>query len=158
LIEEITKLRGKGLTFRKIAEELDTTIGKIQYQWRKYNSQKDKPEEENVQLSVNLQKPEMLTILQKANWSRKRLIPVSFLSKWFTGGEYLFPYWNLIDSRRESFYTTADLTQYPKAVRMFDVTSLPAANRSALHTGNRFGKREGSFSRKTISAQPFLYA
>lgn len=130
MIEEIIKLRGKGLTFRKIAEELDTTIGKVQYQWRKYNSQKEKPHEE-VQLSVNIQKPEMLTILEKANWSRKNLVSVSFLSKWFTGGEQLFPYWYLIDSRRETLYLSKDYNQYPKAVRLFDVTYLPAADRSA---------------------------
>lgn len=131
MIEEIIKLRGKGLTFRKIAEELDTTIGKVQYQWRKYSSQKKKPDEEEVQLSVNIQKHELLTILQKANWNQKKIIPVSFLSKWFTGGEQLFPYWLLIDSRREPLYITKDLDQYPKAVRLYDVTYFPATGRSA---------------------------
>lgn len=37
MIEEIVKLRRKGLSFRKIAKELDSTVGKVQYQWKKYS-------------------------------------------------------------------------------------------------------------------------
>lgn len=36
MIEEIIKLRGNGLSFRKIASELNTTIGKVQYRWNKW--------------------------------------------------------------------------------------------------------------------------
>jgi len=36
LLEQILELRRKGLSFRKIAKELGTTVGKVQYQWTKY--------------------------------------------------------------------------------------------------------------------------
>ncbi|MCM3725121.1 DUF4912 domain-containing protein [Neobacillus cucumis] len=36
MIEEIIKLRGDGLSFRKIASELNTTVGKVQYRWNKW--------------------------------------------------------------------------------------------------------------------------
>jgi uncharacterized protein len=35
MIEEIIALKRKGLSFRKIAQELNTTVGKVQYQWVK---------------------------------------------------------------------------------------------------------------------------
>ncbi|MBB6444925.1 DUF4912 domain-containing protein [Bacillus benzoevorans] len=131
MIEEIKKLRRKGLTFKKIAEELDTTVGKVQYQWRKYNhTQKEKPSEE-PQPIVKIHQPELLRILQEANWNRKRLVPASFLSKWFTGGEQLFPYWTLVDVRRTPLYITKQLKQNAKVVRLYDVTYLPHGERSA---------------------------
>lgn len=40
MIEEIVKLRRKGLSFRKIAVELNSTVGKVQYQWKKYMKMK----------------------------------------------------------------------------------------------------------------------
>ncbi|MEH7414129.1 DUF4912 domain-containing protein [Neobacillus drentensis] len=36
MIQEIIKLRGDGLSFRKIASELNTTVGKVQYRWNKW--------------------------------------------------------------------------------------------------------------------------
>lgn len=36
MIEEIIKLREDGLSFRKIASQLNTTVGKVQYRWNKY--------------------------------------------------------------------------------------------------------------------------
>ena len=36
MIEEIIKLRGDGLSFRRIASELNTTVGRVQYRWNKW--------------------------------------------------------------------------------------------------------------------------
>lgn len=36
MIEEIIKLREDGLSFRKIASQLNTTVGRVQYRWNKY--------------------------------------------------------------------------------------------------------------------------
>lgn len=36
MIEEIIRLRTDGLSFRKIATELNTTVGKVQYRWHKW--------------------------------------------------------------------------------------------------------------------------
>jgi uncharacterized protein len=38
MIEEIIKLREDGLSFRKIASHLNTTVGKVQYRWNKYTN------------------------------------------------------------------------------------------------------------------------
>ena len=36
MIDEIIKLREDGLSFRKIASELNTTVGRVQYRWNKW--------------------------------------------------------------------------------------------------------------------------
>ncbi|WP_113927549.1 DUF4912 domain-containing protein [Bacillus sp. P14.5] len=36
MLEQIIEYRNQGLSFRKIAKEMDTTVGKVQYQWVKY--------------------------------------------------------------------------------------------------------------------------
>lgn len=39
MIEEIIFLKNKGLSFRRIANEMNSTVGKVQYQWTKWMSQ-----------------------------------------------------------------------------------------------------------------------
>jgi uncharacterized protein len=58
MIEEIIKLREDGLSFRKIASHLNTTVGRVQYRWSKYiNNLENHIEvvsvEENTQREVN---------------------------------------------------------------------------------------------------------
>ncbi|WHZ01745.1 DUF4912 domain-containing protein [Neobacillus sp. YX16] len=58
MIEEIIKLREDGLSFRKIASHLNTTIGRVQYRWSKYiNNLENNIEvvsvEENTQREVS---------------------------------------------------------------------------------------------------------
>ncbi|PLS15232.1 hypothetical protein CVD28_23170 [Bacillus sp. M6-12] len=62
MIDKIMLLRNEGLSFRKIAERLDTTVGKVQYQWTKYQK-----EEESVR--VNKRKSKPITV-------KKDLIPM----------------------------------------------------------------------------------
>ena len=50
MIEEIIKLRGDGLSFRKIASQLNTTVGRVQYRWNKYvNTQGNQIEDLSVE-------------------------------------------------------------------------------------------------------------
>lgn len=127
MIEEILTLRRKGLSFRKIAEELNTTIGKVQYQWRKYKKEQEQADTENNKQNTDIEKPELLPILEQAIWGRKKYVHVSCLSRWITGGEHLFPYWSLIDVRRKPVYLLQDYKQYPRAIRLLDVTYYPVA-------------------------------
>jgi uncharacterized protein len=49
MIDEIIKLREDGLSFRKIASELNTTVGRVQYRWNKWvNKQESSEAEENT--------------------------------------------------------------------------------------------------------------
>jgi len=45
LLEQIVNLRKEGLSFRKIAKELDMSLGKVQYQWGKYLKEAEKAEQ-----------------------------------------------------------------------------------------------------------------
>jgi uncharacterized protein len=47
MIDEIIKLREDGLSFRKIASELNTTVGKVQYRWNKWVNNQDNDQEQD---------------------------------------------------------------------------------------------------------------
>ncbi|MFC0558095.1 DUF4912 domain-containing protein [Halalkalibacter alkalisediminis] len=53
MIEQILALREEGYSFRKIAKELGTTVGKVQYRYQKYLQQQENPntveEDEQIQ-------------------------------------------------------------------------------------------------------------
>lgn len=51
VIEKIVELRLKGLTFRKIANELNTSLGKVHYQWVKYQNNHPDILQQNKMLS-----------------------------------------------------------------------------------------------------------
>ncbi|OIK16561.1 hypothetical protein BIV60_03555 [Bacillus sp. MUM 116] len=53
MIEEIIKLREEGLSFRKIASELDTTVGKVQYRWNKWISSNEKNSIDDADIQDN---------------------------------------------------------------------------------------------------------
>ncbi|WP_170007669.1 hypothetical protein [Bacillus fonticola] len=42
MIEQIVKLRNQGYSFRRIANDLHSTLGKVHYQWSKYQEQQAK--------------------------------------------------------------------------------------------------------------------
>ncbi|WP_227934977.1 DUF4912 domain-containing protein [Alkalihalobacillus deserti] len=44
MIEQILALREKGYSFRKVASELDTTVGKVQYRYQKHLQQQENPD------------------------------------------------------------------------------------------------------------------
>jgi uncharacterized protein len=47
MIDEIIKLREDGLSFRKIASELNTTVGRVQYRWNKWVNKQENNEAED---------------------------------------------------------------------------------------------------------------
>ncbi|MDF2791708.1 MAG: hypothetical protein K0S80_4810, partial [Neobacillus sp.] len=53
MIEEIIKLREGGLSFRKIASQLNTTVGRVQYRWNKYVISQEPQIEESVVVEEN---------------------------------------------------------------------------------------------------------
>lgn len=54
MIDEIIKLREDGLSFRKIASELNTTVGRVQYRWNKWSNK----QENKVTCNTNDEKPQ----------------------------------------------------------------------------------------------------
>ncbi|RFU64287.1 DUF4912 domain-containing protein [Peribacillus saganii] len=62
MIDKIMDLRKEGLSFRKIAKRLDTTVGRVQYQWTKYSKEK-----ESVQNNKRKSKPVTVMISSDSN-------------------------------------------------------------------------------------------
>lgn len=56
MLEQIIELRRKGLSFRKIAKELESTVGKVQYQWNKYMKSLQEQEETSADTKMQSKK------------------------------------------------------------------------------------------------------
>src|SRR4051812_26315522 len=101
MIEEIKKLRRKGLSFRKIATELDTTIGKVQYQWTKYKKNEEQEVEDKDMTIVRIKEENKSTIKKRSVrtrfWNKRKLIPTEHLTAWLISKNKLFIFWKLLE-------------------------------------------------------------
>ncbi|MEK3853145.1 DUF4912 domain-containing protein [Cytobacillus sp. FSL H8-0458] len=115
MIDEIIKLRRRGLSFRKIASKLDTTVGKVQYQWTKLIQNKGKRDsgeslgeklisEENI---VRNQSKDHLTLTRSADDSAK-------------------VFWRLSIQKVKmlSLYLDEPVSSLRKSLRIYDVTGV----------------------------------
>lgn len=127
MIEEIKKLRRKGLSYRKIAIELDTTIGKVQYQWKKYQklAEKDKVKESS---STDKKKRTGSTLksVQARILNKRKLIPAEHLTAWLIDKNKLFVFWKLLDVKQELLenYFSQSVQSKQKVLRVYDVTHI----------------------------------
>jgi uncharacterized protein len=121
MIDEIKKLRRKGLSFRKIAEELDSTVGKVQYQWKKYKDN----EEIEVSTGEKASKSNE-TRIRTHFWKKRILIPTEHLTAWLIDKNKLFVYWRLLDVKKDlvSSYFDKPFASYQKVLRIYDVTDI----------------------------------
>jgi uncharacterized protein len=85
MIEEIIKLRGDGLSFRRIASELNTTVGKVQYRWNKWieennNEIANEQSTKNPNSSDDSISPELIP--QKGELKAKLVTPHKIILFW----------------------------------------------------------------------------
>jgi uncharacterized protein len=121
MIDEIKKLRRKGLSFRKIAEELDSTVGKVQYQWKKYK------DNEEIEVSTGEKASNSNeTRIRTHFWKKRILIPTEHLTAWLIDKNKLFVYWRLLDVKKDlvSSYFDKPFASYQKVLRIYDVTDI----------------------------------
>ncbi|WP_237563615.1 DUF4912 domain-containing protein [Halalkalibacter okhensis] len=109
LIEEILALRKKGYSFRKIAIELDTTVGKVQYRYQKHRQQ----QEENKEID------EMnLTPIVPSSYERDEitLLPQSPSS--------IYSFWEISSSLKQTIehQTRLPWHELTKKLRIYDCT------------------------------------
>jgi uncharacterized protein len=120
MISEIMELREKGLSFRKIAKQLGTTVGKVQYQWVKYQKELDRQQVEKKK-------------------KRKKRVGKSIVSKMpteiqknevfliYSSPTRIFCYWEIDKSWYVRLLKSFDLHQesnLPKVLRLYDITSI----------------------------------
>ncbi|WP_394232957.1 DUF4912 domain-containing protein [Niallia oryzisoli] len=124
MIEEIMKLRSSGLSFRKIADELDTTVGKVQYQWKKYK----KSEETKVEGKRKQSKLFMKNIIQNRYLNRKKLgkAEAEHLTAWILSGNKLFVFWHVLNVKKDlvSSYFDKPFNSFQKVLRIYDGTQI----------------------------------
>src|SRR4051812_33518750 len=119
MIDEIKKLRRRGLSFRKIAEELDSTVGKVQYQWKKHRGSEEIVKEEKASCSNQAK-------IRTHFWKKRILIPTEHLTAWLMDKNKLFVYWRLLDVKKDlvSSYFGKPFASYQRLLRIYDVTHI----------------------------------
>ncbi|NWQ40030.1 DUF4912 domain-containing protein [Bacillus sp. EB106-08-02-XG196] len=130
MIEEIIKLREDGLSFRKIASHLNTTVGKVQYRWNKYtNTQENHIEAGSVEEKTQKEYSEInpLTIDYtpiKGELQAKLVTPRKVILYWEAS--------NIPGKVITSFYERPfeDLVHI---VRIYDVTDIIFTGNNAHH-------------------------
>jgi uncharacterized protein len=142
MIEDIKKLRRRGLSFRKIANELDSTVGKVQYQWSKY-----KKNEENEDIIHNKQakNPSNCKLSDRTHFWYKRKLPSNeHLTAWLVSKNKLFVFWRLLEEKKDliSNYYDKPFNSYQKVIRIYDVTHI-LFNGNNAHQIREFILEEG---------------
>lgn len=120
-------LRRNGLSFRKIAKELDSTVGKVQYQWTKYmKTQKKKIENKKEdELEVKDKKP---SIPEKIKQLRNSIPVIEWdeIVALLISPTKVFVYWRLSFNKQHlvTFFYNRTFNNMKKVLRIYDITSI----------------------------------
>ncbi|MEH7121145.1 DUF4912 domain-containing protein [Neobacillus vireti] len=130
MIEEIIKLRSEGLSFRKIASELNTTVGKVQYRWNKWI------EENNDQLS-NEPNRQSTKETNSSDYSiSSEFIPLKgeLKAKLVTPRKIIL-FWDNSEIPKKIIqrFFNQKFEQLVSVVRVYDVTNILFNGKNALH-------------------------
>jgi uncharacterized protein len=112
MINEIITYRRQGMSFRKIAEKLNSTVGKVHYQWVK------NVKEDQVGLSEPLQ--------HSVDVSNEKSSADEYLVAKLVAGTKIASFWRIADWQKElvSAYFNMDVSQRPLVLRIYDVTDI----------------------------------
>ncbi|NMH69701.1 DUF4912 domain-containing protein [Bacillus sp. RO3] len=132
MITEIIRLKEQGVSFRKIAKELDTTVGKVQYQWVKYQKTLESQPVGNV-TKVEIQKPaKNKKRVGRASFGRKMPVyrgknpSATELSIMFSSSSRIYCYWTITQEwiRHVKSHFKMDPEPQPFVLRLYDITSI----------------------------------
>ncbi len=136
LIEQIVNLRRKGLSFRKIAIELNSTVGKVQYQWKKYVKEQEHhgnagqaEEQKNV---IQMQKQE--SYITESFWTSVDLLAKkNGMEAWLTSEDTALVFWRIPEGKWQliSTYYDIDPETCSLAVKINDITCIIYNGRNA---------------------------
>lgn len=119
MIKEIILYRRQGMSFRKIAEKLNSTVGKVHYQWTK-NGMDDSNFQENSVRKVLLKEPKVKT--QTLAQSQKE----SYLVTKLLSEHKLVSYWKMAPWQKHliTSYFNQDINLNIIIFRIYDVTDI----------------------------------
>jgi uncharacterized protein len=132
MLDKIIEYREQGLSFRKIAKQMNTTVGKVQYQWVKYQKYQKSLEETKAAVaaaSERMEKPLKRSGRYKGRLTaRKRKAPAlkTELTVMFSEATRVMCYWNipgLIIKQVREFQGLSE-NQFQYSLRVFDITSI----------------------------------
>lgn len=126
MIEEILKLREEGLSFRKIAAELNTTVGRVQYRYNKWiNGQQDHTdlEDESEIAAPEKLAPEPLQLEAKKGELQLKLI----------SPRKILLFWDPIDvpEKLTKLFFNRTFAECVHVARIYDVTDIIFNGRNA---------------------------
>ncbi len=130
MIEEIIKLRGDGFSFRKIASELNTTVGKVQYRWNKWMEHtetklidhNDSQTTKDTNSSDNTTLPEYIPL--KGELKAKLVTPRKIALFWEV---------SKIPKKIVELFFNQKVEELVTVVRIYDVTDLLFNGKNAHH-------------------------
>ncbi|WP_064091495.1 DUF4912 domain-containing protein [Rossellomorea aquimaris] len=125
MIKEIIQLREQGMSFRNIAKELNSTVGKVQYAWVKFQKSNQIPA---VTTETKIQKKRVGKSTIGRVSSTKPLLTkpmTNELTITYSTSSRIYCYWNIsftwVKKVKEHF--DLDSTQ-PLVLRLYDITSI----------------------------------
>ncbi len=126
LIEQIVNLRRKGLSFRKIAIELNSTVGKVQYQWKKYVKEQEvtgQVEKKKINKESQMKNP---YVTENFWTSIDLLAKKNGMEAWLTSEETALVFWRIPEGKWQliSTYYDIDPNSCSLAIKINDITSI----------------------------------
>jgi uncharacterized protein len=116
LIEDIVKLKERGLTLQEIAERMNMSLGKVQYRWNKYRQQ----------LAPSAENPPPAKNLKKVKWSMPFEYQEANACLMPRTPESLYVYWSFseaIKNMAEHHFRTK-WEELPGVMKIYDVTDI----------------------------------
>lgn len=138
MIEEIIKLREDGLSFRKIASQLNTTIGRVQYRWNKYiksQENENSREVESVEKKEHVEKKERKEE-NNINHSTNDYTPIKGeLQVKLVSPSKVIVYWEAssIPNKVLSLFYNKPFEEMVHIVRLYDVSDIIFTGNNAHH-------------------------
>jgi uncharacterized protein len=133
VLNEIIKMREQGLSFRKIAKELETTVGKVQYQWVKYqkmieNGEGQSKASKTVKTVVKQSGKRMGRVKKKSAWGSRKLNNIQGIHDFtitYSTGSRIYCYWTISKAWLDHMKAHFNLdTEAPYVLRLYDITSI----------------------------------
>jgi uncharacterized protein len=130
VLEQIIEYRKQGLSFRKIAKELNTTVGKVQYQWVKYQKAVEEAKSSVAAASEKIGKkpgPKRQGKYKgKISLKKKTKQLRAELTVMFTEPTRILCYWEIPGSIIKQLIGFKGIreTQFQYCLRVFDITSI----------------------------------
>lgn len=123
MINEIVKMKEKGLTLQQIAEKMNLSLGKVQYRWNKYRQEAGKLVDERKQ-EEDVEQPPVQT--HNINWVMPYEFDEDTLFAMVQSPTNVYVYWSISSMKRKmvEHHFRTSWSDLPKRMKIYDVTGI----------------------------------